>query len=194
MVAKFLEDASLFQFLLQVDVDIAKAAKAKGCPRCSDTVDVANFSRQPRGGPAGLGDDAALRFSFSCRAEGCRRRVTPPSSRFLGRKVYFGVVVVIASAMMGDLGKGGRAALSRHFGADRHTLRRWKKLFDETFPRMPAWKLIAGRIMPPLDSDNRARSLLKRFSVNEYAPPEDYKSLSDLLILISPLACFGQEF
>jgi hypothetical protein len=38
------------------------------------------------------------RFSFCCDRDGCRNRATPPSVRFLGRKVYLGAVVMLISA------------------------------------------------------------------------------------------------
>ena len=39
------------------------------------------------------------RFSLCCGREGCRHRATPPSVRFLGRRVYVGAVVIVASAI-----------------------------------------------------------------------------------------------
>ncbi|HRZ54915.1 MAG TPA: hypothetical protein P5525_05600 [Candidatus Paceibacterota bacterium] len=40
-----------------------------------------------------------VRFSLCCGKEGCRRRNTPPSVRFLGRWVYAGLVVILVAAM-----------------------------------------------------------------------------------------------
>jgi hypothetical protein len=40
------------------------------------------------------------RFSLCCGREGCRRRATPPSVRFLGRRVYVGAVVIVASVLI----------------------------------------------------------------------------------------------
>lgn len=39
------------------------------------------------------------RLSFCCARPGCRRRVTPPSVRFLGRRLYVAAVVVLVTAM-----------------------------------------------------------------------------------------------
>ena len=41
------------------------------------------------------------RHSFCCGREGCRKRHTPSSVRFLGRRVYVGVVVVVAALRHG---------------------------------------------------------------------------------------------
>jgi hypothetical protein len=38
-------------------------------------------------------------LSLCCSRDGCRRRMTPPSVRFLGRRVYLGAVLVLVSAM-----------------------------------------------------------------------------------------------
>ena len=43
--------------------------------------------------------EATKRFSFCCDQEGCRRRHTPPSVRFLGRRVYGGLVAVLIPAL-----------------------------------------------------------------------------------------------
>src|SRR3984893_16426162 len=59
----------------------------------------ARFRRKPRGGPAGLGEAYDQRLSFCCASDLCRKRMTPPSFRFFGRKVYLGAVVVLVSAM-----------------------------------------------------------------------------------------------
>ena len=40
-----------------------------------------------------------IRLSFCCDRDGCRKRVTPPSVRFLGRKVFLAVAVILISAI-----------------------------------------------------------------------------------------------
>ena len=79
-------DAKLYFHLLRIDRDLAAAERAKGCPACGGRLDVADYPRKPRGGAAELPDEYGRRFSFCCDA--CRRRVTPPSVRYFGRRVY----------------------------------------------------------------------------------------------------------
>jgi len=43
------------------------------------------------------------RYSFCCDQDDCRHRRTTESVRFLGRKVYAGLIVVLISAMMHGL-------------------------------------------------------------------------------------------
>jgi hypothetical protein len=46
------------------------------------------------------------RYSFCCAEEDCRRRRTPESLRFLGRRVYAGLVVVLVTVMIHGLKPG----------------------------------------------------------------------------------------
>jgi len=118
-----LADARFHELLLAFDRDLARAARAAGCVRCGGVLHSARFRRKPRGSPAGRDDEHDRRFSFCCAVDLCRKRRTPPSFRFLGRKVYLGAVVVLISAMR----QGATAArqLSAQFGVSRRTIARW---------------------------------------------------------------------
>jgi hypothetical protein len=83
-------DARLYDYLLVLDRELSERARHAGCPRCAGRLHSASYPRKPRGGPRGA---HARRFSLCCAR--CRKRVTPPSVRFLGRRVYYGVVVVL---------------------------------------------------------------------------------------------------
>jgi hypothetical protein len=71
--------------------------------------------RAPRGAAEGLDASWDSRRSFCCAVEGCRRRSTPPSVRFLGRKVYVGAIVVLATVAGGAALAGLRANEARYF-------------------------------------------------------------------------------
>jgi hypothetical protein len=96
---ELLADARFHELLFAFDRDLAAAARLAGCARCGGVVHSARFRRKPRGAPAGLGAGFDQRLSFCCAADLCRKRATPPSFRFLGRKVFLGAVVVLVSAM-----------------------------------------------------------------------------------------------
>jgi len=81
--------------LLLFDRDLAEGYRLEGCP-CGGSLHRAAYVRKPRGVPWGLPEGFCIRESFCCSREGCRRRLTPPSLRFLGRRVYLGAVVVVA--------------------------------------------------------------------------------------------------
>src|SRR5271157_3163910 len=95
-----LTDAKFHGQLLVFDRDLAASARAARCWRCGGALHSASYDRKPRGGPAGLGEEYAERFSFCCAVDGCRKRTTPPSLRFLGRHVYLATVVTLISALM----------------------------------------------------------------------------------------------
>ena len=102
----------LFELLFAIDQDLAANARAAGCPACGGRLHSVRYPRKPRGGPADLGPEYDWRFSFCCAGEGCRRRATPPSVRFLGRRVYLGAVVV-RSLTCNTSGRSGRTRVVR---------------------------------------------------------------------------------
>ena len=99
-------NASFWAFLFSIDQDLAEQARQKKCP-CGGCLHRANYPRKPRGGGEDLPQEYDFRLSFCCEREGCRKRVTPPSVRFLGRKVYLGAVVILVAAMRQGPSPGG---------------------------------------------------------------------------------------
>ena len=91
-------DARFWSFLDAVDEDLAQTTRKRACP-CGGRLHCANYPRKPRAGPDSLPETYQLRFRFCCERDGCRKRVTPPSVRFLGPKVYLAVVVILVAAM-----------------------------------------------------------------------------------------------
>ena len=98
MYHELLFDATFWTFLFRIDQKLAEEVQAEKCPSCGCRLHCANYPRKPRG-PRDLPDENRFRLSFCCARDGCRKRVTPPSVRFLGRKVYLGAVVILVSAM-----------------------------------------------------------------------------------------------
>ena len=127
-------------FLLAVDQDLAVETRKKACP-CGGRLHSANYLRKPRGTPGQLPEQECLRLSFCCDRDGCRKRVTPPSVRFLGRKVYFGAIVILISAMRQGPSPRRVRELSARFGADESTITRWQTFWRKHFPQTPFWKV-----------------------------------------------------
>jgi hypothetical protein len=159
-----LADARFHEQLLVFDRDLAAIAKLAGCGWCSGTLHSARFFRKPRGGPAGLGEDYTERFSFCCAVDGCRKRTTPPSLRFLGRKVYLGTVVTLISAMLLRTTPARLARLSIVPGIDRRTLARWRAWWLSTLADGPFALVAKATFMPPVDIAGLPASLLDRFA------------------------------
>jgi hypothetical protein len=144
MYHKLPGDATFWVFLFAIDQDLAQNVRAKACP-CGGRLHAAHYPRKPRGAD-NLPEDYNRRFSFCCGRDGCRKRVTPPSVRFLGRKVYLFAVVVLVSAMRQGPTPRRVRVLSETFGADRRTIARWQVFWREHFPQTPFWKSARGRL------------------------------------------------
>jgi hypothetical protein len=137
-----------FEALLQEDERIVRAVAAKGCPVCAGRLHHADYVRKPRGAlvaPEGDGEAYAIRFSLCCDREGCRRRATPPSLRFLGRRVYLGAVVLVASlfARMTT----SRAELRRVTGVPTRTTCRWLGWWGGLFVSTEVFLAVRARLV-----------------------------------------------
>jgi hypothetical protein len=159
-----LADARFHEQLLVFDRDLAAAARAARCRICGGALHSAPYDRKPRGGPAGLGQGYAERFSFCCAVDGCRKRATPPSLRFLGRKVYLATVVTLISAMLVGTTPFRLARLSAVPGLDRRTLARWRAWWRSTFTDGPFAAVAMAAVVPPIEVAALPVSLLERFA------------------------------
>ncbi len=156
-------DSRVFPVLLAIDLDLAAAERARGCA-CGGALHAAHFRRKPRG--AGRVDDPRfeLRFSFCCDQGGCRSRATPPSVRFLDRRVYLGVIVVLVSVLRQGPTPWRMAALTREFGVDVRTVQRWQCFWKDEFPSSPRarflrirWVGLEGALPAALYERSRSR-------------------------------------
>jgi hypothetical protein len=178
--------ASFWAFLFTVDKDLAEAVRKARCS-CGGRLHRANYPRKPRGGCENLPASYGYRLSFCCERDGCRKRATPRSVRFLGRKVYLGAVVVLVAAMRQGPSPRRVRELSRLFDADRRTIDRWRIFWREHFPQTPFWKANRSRLVPKIDVTQLPRALLDAF-VHSPASREQWKRL---LEFISPITITG---
>lgn len=163
MYPTLVRDARFYAFQLESDRVILAEARSRVCVICGDVLHSSDFSRKLRGGPAGLGEDADVRFSLCCADRECRKRVTPPSLRFLGRKVYLGAVVVVISAMRHGASPARMRKLRELFGVSRRTVERWRKWWATAFAEGPFWKAAAASFVPAVELARLPASLLERF-------------------------------
>jgi hypothetical protein len=157
-----LTDSSLYKFLLKLDEDLAAQWRKAGCS-CGGCLHSAIYPRKPRGNPSDVEDDCNWRFSFCCACDGCRRRCTPPSFRFLGRKVFVGAVVVLISSMRHGATPKRMAQLRELVGVSRRTVERWREWWLNGFVQSPFWKAARGRMGAPIDENTLPLSLLSAF-------------------------------
>jgi hypothetical protein len=157
-----LSDATLFEALAAIDRDLAATAQADGCRRCRGRLHHGDYPRKPRGGPADLPAAYEKRLSFCCAQ--CRKRRTPPSVRFLGRRVYLAVVVVLACVLRHGPTPTRVARLRDVLGVSPDTLARWHRWWRDAFVRTAFWKAARGRFAQPVDQADLPHDLLARFS------------------------------
>jgi hypothetical protein len=102
------------------------------------------------------------------------------SVRFLGRRVYLGLAVVLMSNRQGGQ-TSGAARLSVTLDVPLRTLARWRGWWGEHFPLTPLWQAACARFMPSVATRELPASLIERFT----GPAEE--SLMRLLVFLTPL-------
>jgi len=79
------DTSKLWRWLVRIDEDLAEETREAGCVLCEGPLHSARYRRKPRGvARQRLDETAAMRLSFCCARDGCRRRHTPPSVRHHG--------------------------------------------------------------------------------------------------------------
>ncbi len=171
MYADLATDASFLDQFTAIDFEFLRQAIAKGCPLCGGPLHVANYPRKPRGLPDGLADAFCSRFSACCGH--CRKRCTPWSVRFLGRRVYAGAIVLLAT--MGVLVCGA---------ADR-TVDRWSVWWTQVLPATTFWLGLRARFVPAIPATGLPAGLLERFEA--VVGQQSGKAVTAALVALAPL-------
>ena len=135
-----------FGLLEREDEAVTQRVAAVGCQVCEGRLHRSDFDRKPRGALiAPAGEAFVRRFSLCCGREGCRKRATPPSVRFLGRRVYLGVVVLVASIVALSLRAAGE--VRRQTGVPGRTVRRWLGWWQGPFLDTEVFVTICARLI-----------------------------------------------
>ena len=173
-----LQRSQFFLFLIRLDEELAAQAQGAGCS-CGGVLHRANYPRKPRGCPTlAIREAFSSRLSFCCSR--CRRRTTSMSVRFLGRRVYLGLVVVLCSAR--HAGQNTAAArLCEALAVPLRTLTRWRRWWREDFLQTPLWQAMCACFMPPVSAQGLPGELLARFA------GEATEALQRLLRFLAPL-------
>jgi hypothetical protein len=176
----FRADASIRALLLAFDEAVLGLVKAEGCSRCGGRLDRADYPRKPRGAEIDPeGEQWNRRLSLCCCEDGCRRRSTPPSARFLGRKVYLGIVVAIAPAVLQQSGDVGFTCAAT--GVPARTTRRWRSWWQAAFVESAFFLVARGFLREPISA-----SLLPLMLLDRFAGSAEEKALA-LLRFVSPV-------
>lgn len=187
MYLSLIGDGTLCEILWQIDQFSAGEVRQGGCV-CGGKLHRADYLRKPRGGPAEIAPGQGKRLSFCCEVDGCRKRATPPSVRFLGRKVYQAVVVVVASALRHGMTGARAGRLCALIGVNRRTLARWRRWWRTAFARSPWWQAARSRFQPPISATALPLRLLDRF------PGDPRAQLLALLRFVAPITTASASF
>jgi hypothetical protein len=173
-------EREFFEGLVRVDTAIVELAAGQPCGECGGPLHRGDYPRKPRGGLIGAAAEAfEVRFSLCCGREGCRRRATPPSVRFLGRRVYVGAVVVVASDVALAVATATEAV--RRTGVPARTTRRWLRWWRGPFTTTASFMALAARLVPAPERRWFPTSLLERLA----SDPAD--RVAKLLACLAPI-------
>ncbi len=177
MCHALLQDPVFFRFLKRIDEEFAAETRLGRCRRCNAALHSADYPRKPRGIPAAVVEDYSKRLSFTCGR--CDKRATPASVRFLGRRVYVAVVLMLVSRPGGTQGQALRDLLS----IPARTLGRWRSWWSRDFGRTAFWQSMRVRFAVPVLLERLPHSLLERFAGDTCA-----MRMLQLLRFVAPLS------
>jgi len=160
----FIDQTRLFDTLRSIDKELAEKQRSASCPQpgCSGPLHWGNFQRKPRGESIKIPDEYCQRLDLCCGW--CRKRALPPSCLFFGRRVYWGVVVILVTGAVQGLEKRSIAELCKRFGVSRRTIKRWVSYFESTFPTSSQWQRLRGKVIATVSDDDLPRSLLRWYA------------------------------
>ena len=163
MLHKVVVDFNFWKRLIKIDERIAAEVAAGRCQHCGGRLHRSDYVRKARGGliAVAVDDGDALRISLCCDRDGCRKRATPPSVRFLGRKVYAGAAIVIACVILRKSATAGAAR--RRSGIAARTMRRWSRWWQADYARSQHFEATRSLFAPPVQVNELPESLWQRF-------------------------------
>jgi hypothetical protein len=171
--------------LVALDRSIVERAAQKPCRDCGGPLYRGDYPRKPRGGRiAVVAEGFDRRFSLCCGRDGCRHRTTPPSFRFLGRRVYVGAVVIVAAAVA--LTTMAAAAAVRATGVPARTTRRWLRWWRGPFTACGPFVELSARLVPAPERQRFPASLLERLAEER---PAAVRKLLGWLAPITTTSC-----
>ena len=155
-----LQSPKFFSLLVQIDAELATQMHATPCS-CGGVLHRANYPRKPRACPQEVRSAFESRWSFCCSR--CRKRSTSKSARFLGRRVYVALAVVLLPQRRTTL-SACATQLCDILDVPARTIARWRQWWLHLFPNTTLWQATCARFMPPVQTSNLPESLIARFT------------------------------
>ena len=129
---------------------MAEIAMNNGCSHCGGKLHLANYPRSPAGMPAAFRLHYNQRISFCCSS--CRKRTTPPSVRFFGRRWFPAPIFIFICLLQCGINDRRLSQVKRHFGITvrESTWKRWRRWWRESFSETKFWIKEKGLLSTPL--------------------------------------------
>jgi len=186
MSQNFLFKSSFHACLIEIDQELAGICEKKGCFYCGCRLHRADYPRSPMGLPASFRDHYNQRISFCC--SNCRKRTTPASVRFFGRRWYPAPLLIFISILQSGINKRRLLLIKKHLGivVRESTWRRWRKWWCDEFVVTRFWSHAKGQLPP---TNEITQGPFPRIIFNFYSGSIEAKMLLFLRFL-SPLTDF----
>ena len=179
---KALLDTEFWNSLKALDEITSEEVREQGCPYCGDTLHRADYPRKPRG--LNTSSQRERRKSFCCCE--CRKRTTPSSVYYQGRKVFAFAIVVLVSYLREDRDRVAMKVLSETFQVSEVTIRRWLKWWKEVVASSEFWATHRSYVVPGISPDLFLTSLWEKYTCESFLSPK--QALIKLLQFLSPLS------
>jgi hypothetical protein len=162
-----INNVTLFRSLYAIDLELAEKCRNGRCQHdgCYGPLHEAYYSRKPRGVNLKIPDEYSIRMSLCCGW--CRKRTLPKSCLFFGRKVYWGVVIILVTAAIQGTKKHNITELCIRFGMSRRTIGRWVSYFELSFSKTKQWLNLRGRLSADVWDNLLPLTLVKQFLLDE---------------------------
>jgi hypothetical protein len=173
-------NSTFYALLIAIDNELIVQAQLQGCPYCGGVLHKADYPRSPLGLPAQHRGHFDERFSLCCAD--CRKRTTPPSVRFFGRRRFPAALLVLVSVLKCGINERRVAQIRRHFGivVSESTWKRWRRWWREVFVNTAFWRQFKA-LVPIPEQGHFPGDLLKAFHGNIES------KMRTLLEFISPI-------
>jgi hypothetical protein len=185
MLHNFLFSAIFHLFLCAIDQEVIDKLTKQGCQYCKSKLHQANYPRSPSGIPAQFRDHYNERFSLCCAV--CRKRTTPPSVRFFGRRWFPAPIFILISMLQCGINERRLAQIKKHFGitVSESTWKRWRRWWREEFMTTKFWQQEKGMIR--IEPTEKTNQLIPRALFNAFKKDLFTERIKWLLHFLSPL-------
>lgn len=167
MSQNFILKSSFHAIIIKIDQEMAAIAMGKGCGHCGDKLHRADYPRSPVGMPPEFRDDYNRRISFCCSS--CRKRTTPASVCFFGRRRYPASIFILFCILQCAINERRLSLIKRHFGitVSESTWKRWRRWWRDSFMETKFWVREKGLLStPPCTNQLLPRALFNLFTGN----------------------------